>query len=178
MFLSSPPLGGPKWLLLLLAYEKDDIGRGNGRTKHASGGMGDSGQLMDSSTIAEDRGGGLRTPERVRLNGHVCMFFLTMHTRVLDTSASIVSACFARCARIKPLFLDATPPRTNQFAVEDMWSERNPLLYFTSSFATQIQTSFSAWAPDANALCTGSRQVPALFFPFFPPDLIFRERLL
>lgn len=44
------PLGSPKWLLLLLPHEKDDIGRGKGRTQHGSGGKGDSGRLMDSST--------------------------------------------------------------------------------------------------------------------------------
>lgn len=49
-FFFLPPLGNPKWLLLLLPHKKDDIGRGKGRRKHGSGGKGDTGQLMDSST--------------------------------------------------------------------------------------------------------------------------------
>lgn len=90
----------------------------------------------------------------------ISVHVMCVHVCVLYTQFSYVD---------KTLSLDATAPRTSQCAVEDMWSKLNPLLYFTSSFTTQIQTSFSAWALDTNALCTGIRQVPApFFFLFFP----------
>ena len=146
-FFFPSPLGSPKWLLLLFPHEEDDIGRG-GRTKRGSGGKGDAGRLMDW--------GPLNAWTSSRMWGF-CVHILCVH---VTRSVSRVD---------KTLSLDATAPRTSQCAVEDMWSERNPLLYFTSSFATQIQTSFSAWALDTNALCTEIRQVPAPFFPFFPP---------
>lgn len=107
VFLSSPPLGGPKWLLLLLVYEKDDIGRGNGRTKHASGGMGDSGQLMDSSTIAEDRGGGTQDPwaralERACVHvfsdyAHACPRYERFHCECMFCALRADKAPFSWC---------------------------------------------------------------------------------
>lgn len=166
-FFSLSPLGSPKWLLLLFPHEKDDIGRGKGRTKHGSGGKGDTGQLMDSGAAPalENWGGGTQDPWMLEWTS-TCFFF--------SDSANAISVHIL-CVRVirsvsrvdKTLSLDATAPRTSQCAVEDMWSKRNPLLYFTSSFTTQIQTSFSAWALDTNALCTGIRQVPAPFFSFF-----------
>lgn len=96
----------------------DDIGRGKGRTKHGSG----SGQKLRGLDQAD-----------------TCVFY-----SVLATSSYSVGACLrvkhSVCRVDKTLSPDATASRTSQCAAWDMWSERNPLLYFTSSFTTQIQT--------------------------------------
>lgn len=104
------------------------------------------------------------------------------HPRPVDTSVWMSRRVFSvlestLCVRVEhsapradqPPSLAATASRTSQCAAEDMWSGPNPLLYFTSSFTTQIQTSFSAGALGTNALCSGISRVPAPFFPFFPP---------
>lgn len=126
-----------KWMLRLLPHEKDDIGRGKGRTKHRSGGKGDSGHLMDSRTVPPIRKWRTLTAELTCLNKQIhseCVSSVNMpYIHSMDVGVFNVQVLMY----IKPFLLVL---RTSQCAVEDMWSEHNPLLYFTSSFATEIQT--------------------------------------
>lgn len=92
--------------------------------------------------------GGLKTPECMCLTKQAHVFLKGLGSPPLLCKGLDSVSVHILCARVKRLVyhvdkalsLDATAPRTSQCAAEDMWSKRNPLHYFTSSFSTQIQT--------------------------------------
>lgn len=109
------------------------------------GGKGDSGQLMDSGTAPALENGGTQDPWMYALEwaSPCVVFWLCKRLCPISVHVMCVHVCvlYAQFSYVdKTLSLDATAPRTSQCAVEDMWSKLNPLLYFTSSFTTQIQT--------------------------------------
>lgn len=129
----------PTWERMTLARKRE------GRSMEA-GGREIGASWWTAVQLQLSRTGGLKTPECLCLTeqAHVLFFFLTVQTLALSKCTNTVCECLCvKCSVShvdKTLSLDATASRTSQCAVEDMWSEHNPLLYFTSSFTTQIQT--------------------------------------